>query len=89
MRRARNTIESLEIETVGEIDLRGFLGIDPAVPPGYDNLRYIVRIKGSGTREEFVEVHEAVMATWPTSTTCPGPWPQTDPYRRVIGVSMQ
>jgi len=59
------TLESLEIETVGEINLRGFLGIDPAVPPGYDSLRYIVRIKGSGTREEFVEVHKAVMATSP------------------------
>jgi hypothetical protein len=55
----------LEIETVGEIDLRRFLGVDPGVPPGYDNLRYIVRIKGSGTREEFVEVHKAVMATSP------------------------
>lgn len=59
------TLESLEIETDGEIDLRGFLGIDPAVPPGYENLRYIVRIKGSGTREEFAEIHEAVMATSP------------------------
>jgi hypothetical protein len=35
------------------------------VPPGYENLRYIVRIKGSGTREEFAEIHEAVMATSP------------------------
>jgi hypothetical protein len=26
-------------------DLCGFLGIDPAVPPGYQNLSYIVRIK--------------------------------------------
>ncbi|MGA8291976.1 MAG: OsmC family protein [Rhodoplanes sp.] len=59
------TLESLEIETDGEIDLRGFLGIDPAVPPGYENLRYVVRIKGSGTREEFAEIHEAVMATSP------------------------
>src|SRR2546423_13572588 len=58
-------LESLEIETVGEIDLRGFLGIDPAVPPGYDNLRYIVRIKGSGTKEQFAEIHKAVMATSP------------------------
>ena len=57
-------LESLEIETDGEIDLRGFLGIDPAVPPGYENLRYVV-IKGSGTREEFAEIHEAVMATSP------------------------
>src|SRR5579863_947125 len=59
------TLESLKIETHGEIDLRGFLGIDPAVPAGYENLSYIVRIKGSGTKEEFAEVHEAVMATSP------------------------
>ena len=59
------TLESLAIETDGEIDLRGFLGIDPAVPPGYENLRYIVRIRGSGTKEEFAEIHEAVMATSP------------------------
>lgn len=59
------TLEKLEIETDGEIDLRGFLGIDPAVPPGYEKLRYVVRVKGSGTREQFVEIHKAVMATSP------------------------
>jgi len=59
------TLESLEIETDGEIDLRGFLGIDPAVPRGYESLNYVVRIKGSGTKEEFAEIHEAVMATSP------------------------
>jgi uncharacterized OsmC-like protein len=58
-------LESLEIETDGEIDIRGFLGIDPAVRAGYENLRYTVRIKGSGTKEEFAEIHEAVMATSP------------------------
>lgn len=58
-------LESLTIETDGEIDLRGFLGIDPAVPRGYENLRYVVRIKGSATREEFAEIHNAVMATSP------------------------
>jgi uncharacterized OsmC-like protein len=58
-------LEKLEIETRGEIDLRGFLGIDPAVPPGYDDLSYVVRIKGNGTREQFAEIHEAVMATSP------------------------
>jgi uncharacterized OsmC-like protein len=59
------TLESLEIETTGEIDLRGFLGIDRAVPPGYEKLRHIVRIKGSGTKEKFAEIHQAVMATSP------------------------
>src|SRR6478752_6234717 len=59
------TLESLAIETNGEIDLRGFLGIDPTVPPGYEHLSYTVRIKGSGTKEQFAEVHQAVMATSP------------------------
>jgi uncharacterized OsmC-like protein len=59
------TLEKLEIETHGEIDLGGFLGIDPAVPPGYETLSYTVRVKGSGTKEEFAKIHEAVMATSP------------------------
>ena len=59
------TLESLAIETGGEIDLRGFLGIDPAVPQGYESLNYTVRIKGNGTSAQFAEIHEAVMATSP------------------------
>jgi uncharacterized OsmC-like protein len=59
------SLESLEIETDGEIDLRGFLGIDPGVPTGYEELSYVVRIKGSGTKEQFAEIHESVMATSP------------------------
>ncbi len=58
-------LESLAIETNGEIDLRGFLGIDPSVPQGYENLSYTVRIKGDGTKEQFAEIHQAVMATSP------------------------
>ena len=59
------TLENLEIETTGEIDLRGFLGIDSTVAPGYESLSYTVRIKGDGTEEQFAEIHEAVMATSP------------------------
>ena len=59
------TLTQLKIETEGEIDLRGFLGIDPTVPPGYESLRYTVRIKGDGTEAQFAEIHKAVMATSP------------------------
>ncbi len=59
------TLESLAIETTGEINLRGFLGIDAGVPAGYEKLNYTVRIKGSGTKQQFAEIHEAVMATSP------------------------
>ena len=59
------TLTQLMIETEGEIDLRGFLGIDPTVPPGYKSLSYTVRLRGDGTPEQFAEIHAAVMATSP------------------------
>jgi uncharacterized OsmC-like protein len=59
------TLEKVEIETSGELDLRGFLGIDESVKPGYDSLQYVVRIKGNGTPEQFKAIHENVMKTSP------------------------
>jgi len=59
------TIDSLRIETKGDIDLRGFLGIDPDVSNGYDDIEYTVFIKGNATPEQFQAVHEAVIATSP------------------------
>lgn len=58
-------LDSLEIETTGDIDLRGFLGLDDGVARGYETLSYTVRIKGDATPEQFEQVHAAVMATSP------------------------
>jgi uncharacterized OsmC-like protein len=58
-------LEELRIETEGDIDLRGFLGIDSSVKPGYESLRYTVHIKGDATAEQFEKVHEIVKATSP------------------------
>ncbi len=59
------TLEKVEIETHGALDLRGFLGIDPTVRPGYEALQYTVRIKGDGTPEQFRAIHETVCRTSP------------------------
>jgi uncharacterized OsmC-like protein len=59
------TLDALEIRTRGELDLRGFLGLSDAVPPGYETIDYEVRIKGDGTAEDFEEIHETVMKTSP------------------------
>lgn len=59
------TLEKLEIETTGALDLRGFLGLDDTVKPGYDSIRYVVTIKGDGTPEQFEEIHQAVIKTSP------------------------
>jgi len=58
-------LESCQIESSGDIDLRGFLGLDPNVKPGYDQIHYTVRIKGSGTPEQFERIHKTVIATSP------------------------
>jgi uncharacterized OsmC-like protein len=58
-------LEELRIETNGDIDLRGFLGLDPNVKPGYDEIHYTVHIKGKGTEEQFRKVHDTVTATSP------------------------
>ena len=58
-------LEKVEMETEGELDLRGFLGIDKNIIPGYSELKYKVRLKGNGTREQYEEIHKTVVATSP------------------------
>ena len=59
------TLDRLEIETTGQLDLRGFLGMDDRVPPGYETVNYMVHISGNGTPEQFEEIHRSVMQTSP------------------------
>jgi len=58
-------LTSLELEITGDIDLRGFLDIDPTVARGYQHLHYKVRIAGDGTPEQFQKMHEVVQRTSP------------------------
>ena len=58
-------LESLEIRTKGQLDLRGFLGLSDKVAPGYQNVDYEVRIKGDGSAADFEEIHQTVMKTSP------------------------
>ena len=59
------TLDSVEIRTKGTLDLRGFLGLDDAVPPGYEAIDYEVAIKGNGSPEQFEKIHQTVMKTSP------------------------
>lgn len=58
-------LEELRIETEGDIDLRGFLGLDPDIAPGYEELKYTVHIKGNATPEQLEKIHDIVCATSP------------------------
>ena len=58
-------LDGCTIETQGELDLRGFLGLDENVPNGYRRIDYVVTLKGDGTPEQYEDMHMAVQATSP------------------------
>jgi uncharacterized OsmC-like protein len=58
-------LTKLEVELDGDIDLRGFLGIDENVAPGYEGLRQTVRLEADAPREQLEELHRTVLATSP------------------------
>lgn len=58
-------LTKLELEITGDIDLRGFLDIDPSVARGYERLDYTVRLAGDGTQKQFEKMHEVVQRTSP------------------------
>jgi uncharacterized OsmC-like protein len=58
-------IESLEIESSVALDLRGAFGVDPAIKPGAEKLRYEIRVKGDASPEVFEEIHREMAATSP------------------------
>jgi hypothetical protein len=61
VRGARNHLRKLKIEADG--DRPTWLPRNRSHrAAGYENLSYVVRIKGSGTTEQFAEIHKAVMA---------------------------
>ena len=58
-------LDSCRIETEGELDLRGLLGMDETIPPGCRRINYTVFLEGDCTQAQFEEIHQAVTATSP------------------------
>ena len=55
-------IGSLAYSTISPL---GMTILKPGVQPGYEALRYTVKLKGNGTPEQFHEIHETVIKTSP------------------------
>lgn len=58
-------VNSLKINTTGELDLRGFLGLDENVNPGFDSVQYTVHIDAEASQQQIEEIHQAVLLTSP------------------------
>jgi uncharacterized OsmC-like protein len=49
-------VERVESTLEGELDLRGFLGLDPSIRNGYQNISLKLRIKADATDEQLREL---------------------------------
>jgi uncharacterized OsmC-like protein len=58
-------VESLDFEIEGDLDLRGFLGIDRDVRAGFGTIRVAYRVEADAPREALVELCRYVQETSP------------------------
>lgn len=69
------TVESLEFDLEGDLDLHGFLGLSEAVRPGYNNIEIKYRVKADAPREKIVELCDYVQKTSPVLDILRNPVP--------------
>ncbi|MEH1130776.1 hypothetical protein [Micromonospora sp. CPCC 206061] len=70
------TLTTLRIRSSGKLDLRGFLGLDPTVNPGYDQVTVHVDATSPAPENEVRAAIEAALATSPNLNN----------FRRAISV---
>ncbi|WP_254807931.1 OsmC family protein [Natronosalvus amylolyticus] len=58
-------LEELQFEMEGDVDLRGFLGIDEDVRPGYEGITCTAYVDANASEEDLAELRERVEATSP------------------------
>ncbi|NWQ43424.1 OsmC family protein [Bacillus sp. EB106-08-02-XG196] len=63
------TLEKLEVDLEAGLDLRGFLEANPDSPIGFKDVKYTIRVKGNGTKEQFEYIHNKVIQTSPNRAT--------------------
>ena len=54
-------LRSLSVETHGDLDLRGALGIDPAIRAGLQTIECTVRIDSAAPREQLEELVQSIV----------------------------
>ncbi|MGA6205159.1 OsmC family protein [Nocardia testacea] len=59
------TVDELSIEAEGDLDVRGFFGLDDRVRAGFQAVRLRVRVTGPETAERYAELQAAVEAHCP------------------------
>jgi uncharacterized OsmC-like protein len=53
-------LADVEVDVEGDLDVRGFFGLDSAVRPGFGEVRVAVRLTGPASDEDYRRLHETV-----------------------------
>lgn len=62
-------IETIEVDAQGDLDVRGFFGVDDSVPAGFSTISTTVRLTGPETTERYAELSAAVESHCPVGDT--------------------
>ncbi|MGI5217142.1 OsmC family protein [Nocardia sp. CA-290969] len=68
-------VDDLSIEAEGDLDVRGFFGLDDTVRAGFQAVRVRVRISGPETAQRYAELQAAVDAHCPVLDLTTGATP--------------
>jgi uncharacterized OsmC-like protein len=68
-------LESVRVEVEGDLDVRGFFGVDDSVRPGFGAVRLRVRLGGPEPAERYEELAKAVDAHCPVLDLFSNPVP--------------
>lgn len=62
-------VNELRLEIDGELDLQGFLGLNPNINPGFPEMKFIFHVNGTGTQEQYNSLIERVEKHSPNFNT--------------------
>jgi uncharacterized OsmC-like protein len=54
------SVDTIEVDVTGELDVHGFFGLDPDVRPGFTSIEVSVRLGGPESVERYVELTSIV-----------------------------
>lgn len=58
-------LDGVTVEVEGDLDVRGFFGLDDAVRPGFTEVRLVADLRGPGTAADYERLRETVDAHCP------------------------
>lgn len=62
-------LETLKVTVKGELNLGGFLDVNPEAPIPFTELNYTIEVVGDGTDEQFEELRKAALSQSPNAMT--------------------